>query len=69
MGTLSKANLGLLKCPGCTTLGWLLTITRCCDVDAVAVTNPVSGVCTQFCTIFNPTFVVSDAVTTRLFHT
>ena len=47
---LSKANLGLLKRPGCTTLRWLLIITRSCDVDVAAVTNPVSGFCTQ---IFN----------------
>ena len=45
-GYLSKTNLGLLKRPGCTTLGWLLIISRCCNVDVVAVINPVSGFCT-----------------------
>ena len=44
---LSKANLILLKRPGCTTLGWLLIITRCWDVDVVAVTNPASCFCIQ----------------------
>ena len=43
---LSKANLGLLKRPGCTTLRWLLIFTRFCDLDVVAVTNSVSGFCT-----------------------
>ena len=44
---LSKTNLGLLKRSGCTTLRWLLIITRSCEVDVVAVTNPVTGFCTQ----------------------
>ena len=66
---LLKANLGLLKGPGCTTLGWLLIITKCCYVDVIVVTNSVSGSCTQILYNFNPVFVVSDALTTRLFNT
>ena len=44
---LSKANLGLLRSPGCTTFGCLLIIARCYDVDVMGVTNYVSGFCTQ----------------------
>ena len=35
-------------------------------MDVVAVINPVSGFCTQILYNFNPMFLVSNIVTTRL---
>ena len=55
---LSKVNLGLLKRPRCTILGWLLIISRCCDVDVVIVANPLSGFCSHIFYNFNPMFLV-----------
>ena len=62
---LSNVNLGLLERPTCTILGWLLIITRCCDVDVPTDADPVSGFCTQILYSFDPLFLELDALTTR----